>query len=72
MPPLPVSTWAAPSFLSKHSGVDKAVRNFNHPLWYDDHNPTARKVTYVDDDEYGYVDSTFLELNGGMNAQPLF
>lgn len=50
MPPLPINTWTQPLFES--SG--KAVRHFNHPLWYDDHNPTARKVTYLDDNElYG-------------------
>lgn len=67
MPPLPISTWAGPILLES-SGVNKAVRNFNHPLWYDDHNPTARKVTYVDSDEYGYV---YVDTEG-TNAQPHF
>jgi hypothetical protein len=40
--------------------LSKAVverkNHLSHPLWYDDHNPTARKVKYFDDCyENGYV-----------------
>jgi hypothetical protein len=44
--------------------LSKAVverkNHLSHPLWYDDHNPTARKVKYFDDcHENGYVSITY-------------
>jgi hypothetical protein len=51
------SKQAASPVSSMAAGVNKSkadVRKYQpHPLWYDDHNPTARKVKYLDHHEYG-------------------
>jgi hypothetical protein len=41
------------------SKADVRKNHLSHHLWYDDHNPTARKVKYCDTFENGYVFSTY-------------